>query len=124
MTFSVLDNCEHLLDSVADMTTSLLSACPQLTLLTTTREPIGVAGEVIYRVPSLSLKDEAIELFTDRARAHGRAWPSPMRTQEPSQRSVTASTACPLAIELAAARVRALSLDEIARRFAGSVSGC
>ena len=69
MTFCiVLDNCEHLLDSVADMTTSLLSACPRLTLLTTTREPIGVAGEVIWRVPSLSLKDEAIELFADRAR--------------------------------------------------------
>ena len=109
----VLDNCEHLLDSVADMTTSLLSACPQLTLLTTTREPIGVAGEVIYRVPSLSLKDEAIELFADRAR---RARPGLAVTDE---NAGAVAEIChrldgiPLAIELAAARVRALSLDEI-----------
>ncbi|HWF41386.1 MAG TPA: adenylate/guanylate cyclase domain-containing protein, partial [Acidothermaceae bacterium] len=109
----VLDNCEHLLDSVADMTTSLLSACLQLTLLTTTREPIGVAGEVIYRVPSLSLKDEAVELFTDRAR---RARPELSVTDENAS---AVAEICqrldgvPLAIELAAARVRALSLDEI-----------
>ena len=47
---------------------ALLVALPELTLLATSREPIGVAGEVSWRVPSLSLADEAIELFTDRAR--------------------------------------------------------
>jgi predicted ATPase len=64
----VLDNCDHLLDASAEMITGLLGACPALTLLTTSREPIGVAGEVSWRVPSLALADEAIELFSDRAR--------------------------------------------------------
>ena len=64
----VLDNCEHLLDASASLVNALLGGAAGLTLLTTSREPIGVAGEVGWRVPSLSLQDEAIELFTDRAR--------------------------------------------------------
>jgi predicted ATPase/class 3 adenylate cyclase/DNA-binding CsgD family transcriptional regulator len=109
----VLDNCEHVLDAVADLTTTLLSACAQLSLLTTSREPIGLAGEVIYRVPSLSLDDEAIELFADRAR---RARPALTLTDE-NARAIAEIChrldGVPLAIELAAARVRALSLEEI-----------
>ena len=109
----VLDNCEHLLDACAALIAALLGACPGLTLLTTSREPIGVAGEVTWRVRSLSLADEAIELFTDRAR-HVR--PDFHRTDD----NTTAVTeicrrldGMPLAIELAAARIRALSLTEI-----------
>ena len=64
----VLDNCEHLLDASAELVVALLGAAAGLTLLATSREPIGVAGEVSWRVPSLSLADEAIELFADRAR--------------------------------------------------------
>ena len=64
----VLDNCEHLLDASAELVVALLSGAARLTLLATSREAIGVAGEVSWRVPSLSLDDEAIELFTDRAR--------------------------------------------------------
>ena len=84
-----------------------------LTLLATSREPIGVAGEVSWRVPSLSLADEAIELFTDRAR---RARPDFTVTDDNA--AVVAEICArldglPLAIELAAARVRALSLAEI-----------
>ena len=96
---------------------SWLSRCwvrlPRLTLLATSREPIGVAGEVSWRVPSLSLADEAIELFTDRAR---RARPDFTITDD---NAATVAEICrrldgvPLAIELAAARVRALSLAEI-----------
>jgi predicted ATPase/DNA-binding CsgD family transcriptional regulator len=84
-----------------------------LTLLATSREPIGVTGEVTWRVPSLSLADEAIELFTDRAR---RARPAFSITDD---NATAVSEICtrldgmPLAIELAAARVRVLSLDEI-----------
>jgi class 3 adenylate cyclase len=63
----LLDNCEHLLDVCGDAITRLLNGCPQLTILTTSREPIAVSGEVTWRVPSLSLHDEAIALFTDRA---------------------------------------------------------
>ena len=63
----VLDNCEHLLDASAELIVALLGAAG-LTLLATSREPIGVAGEVGWRVPSLSLADAAVELFVDRAR--------------------------------------------------------
>jgi predicted ATPase/DNA-binding CsgD family transcriptional regulator len=109
----VLDNCEHLLDACAALIVALLSACSGLRLLTTSREPIGVAGEVSLRVPSLSLSDEAIELFTDRAR---RVLPDFRVTDE---NAAAVGEICrrldglPLAIELAAARVRALSLPEI-----------
>jgi predicted ATPase/class 3 adenylate cyclase/DNA-binding CsgD family transcriptional regulator len=109
----VLDNCEHLLDATASLTTGLLAACPELRLLTTSREPIGVPGEVTFMVPSLSLDGEAIELFTDRAR---RAQPEFAIAED---NSATVAEICrrldgmPLAIELAAARVRALTLDEI-----------
>ncbi len=112
-TLMLLDNCEHLLDACVALTTALLSGCPQLVLLTTSREPIGVPGEVTWRVPSLSLDTEAIELFTDRAR---RALPDfkiyddNLGTVEEICRRLDGM---PLAIELAAARVRALSLDEI-----------
>jgi predicted ATPase len=109
----VLDNCEHLLQPSAELVIRLLGACPELTMLATSREPIGIAGEVIWRVPSLSLADEAIELFTDRAR---RATPE-FRLDEDN--AATVGEICrrldgvPLAIELAAARVRTLSVAEI-----------
>ena len=64
----VLDNCEHLLDASAALIVALLGAAEKLTLLATSREAIGVAGEVGWRMPSLSLADEATELFADRAR--------------------------------------------------------
>ncbi len=109
----VLDNCEHLLDASAALVNALLAAAAGLTLLTTSREPIGVAGEVSWRVPSLSLADEAIELFTDRAR---RVRPD-FAVSDDNVAVVGEICArldgLPLAIELAAARVRALSLSEI-----------
>jgi len=109
----VLDNCEHLLDACAALIVEMLGGCPAVTVVATSREPIGVAGEVSWRVPSLSLADEAIELFTDRAR-HAR--PAFNITED---NAPTAAEICrrldgvPLAIELAAARVRVLSLTEI-----------
>ena len=109
----VLDNCEHLLDASTELVVALLGAAPGLTLLATSREAIGVAGELGWRVPSLSLADDAIELFADRAR-HARP------DFAVSDDNVTTITeicrrldGVPLAIELAAARVRALSLGEI-----------
>ncbi|HEY2199335.1 MAG TPA: LuxR C-terminal-related transcriptional regulator [Mycobacterium sp.] len=109
----VLDTCEHLLDASAALVVAVLGASPGLTLLATSREPIGVAGEVNWRVPSLSLADEAIELFIDRAR-HAR----PDLAVGGDDAAVVAEICTrldglPLAIELAAARVRALSLAEI-----------
>ncbi len=109
----VLDNCEHLLDASAALTVTLLEAGPKLSLLATSREPISVAGELSWRVPSLPLADKAIELFVDRA---CRARPDFIVTED---NAATVTEICrrldgvPLAIELAAARVRALSLAEI-----------
>ncbi|MDT5402643.1 MAG: hypothetical protein QOK33_5874 [Mycobacterium sp.] len=109
----VLDNCEHLLDASAALMTALLGACPSLTVLATSREPIGVPGELTWRVPPLSLVDDAVELFSDRARL---ARPDFTIT---GANAAIAVEICgrldgmPLAIELAAARVRALSLPEI-----------
>jgi predicted ATPase/class 3 adenylate cyclase/DNA-binding CsgD family transcriptional regulator len=109
----VLDNCEHLLDASSALVAALLGACPRLTLMATSREPIGVAGELSWRVPSLPLADKAIELFSDRAR---RARPDFVVDDD---NAATVTEICrrldglPLAIELAAARVRALSLTEI-----------
>ncbi|MGZ4512084.1 MAG: ATP-binding protein, partial [Mycobacterium sp.] len=109
----LLDNCEHLLDASAELITGLLGSCPRLTLLTTSREPIGVAGEVSWRVPSLPLADEAIELFGDRAR---RTKPD-FRVTAANAETVTEICrrldGLPLAIELAAARIRALSPAEL-----------
>lgn len=109
----VLDNCEHLLDACAALVVRLQGGCPAVTLMATSREPIGVAGEASWRVPSLSLSDEAIELFTDRAR---KVRPDFRLTDD---NAATAADIClrldgvPLAIELAAARVRVMSLTEI-----------
>ena len=109
----LLDDCEHLLDACGALIVALLDACPQLTILATSRELIGVAGELTWGVPSLSLADEAIQLFADRAR---RARPDFRATDD---NSAAIADICrrldgiPLAIELAAARVRALSLAHI-----------
>ncbi len=109
----VLDNCEHLLDACAELIVALLRGAAGLTFLATSREAIGIAGEVSWRVPSLSLADEAIELFCDRAR-HAR--PDFILTDD---NAAVVGEICarldgvPLAIELAAARVRSLSLAEI-----------
>jgi predicted ATPase/class 3 adenylate cyclase/DNA-binding CsgD family transcriptional regulator len=109
----VLDNCEHLLDSSASLVASLLGAAPGLTVLATSREPLGVTGEAGWQVPSLSLSDDAIELFADRARLARTGF----IVDDDNAGAVTEICrrldGMPLAIELAAARVRTLSLTEI-----------
>ena len=109
----ILDNCEHLLDATAALVAAMLGACAGVTVLATSREPIGMGGEVIWRVSSLSITDEAVELFTDRARS---VRPEFAITDD---NAATVAEICqrldgmPLAIELAAARVRALSVTDI-----------
>lgn len=109
----VVDNCEHLLDANAPRLGALLRACPGLRLLVTSREPAKVTGEVTWRVPPLSRSD-AVTLFADRARL---AQPDFGLTDD---NAAIVSQICqrldfqPLGIELAAARVRTLSLAEIA----------
>lgn len=109
----VLDNCEHLIEACAALTGEILGACPQVTILATSREPIGIPGELTWRVPPLSLTDEAIELFIDRARL---ARPE---FSVSAADAAAVSDICgrldglPLGIELAAAAVRVMSLTEI-----------
>nr|WP_156686025.1 LuxR family transcriptional regulator [Mycobacterium sp. Marseille-P9652] len=109
----VVDNCEHLLDASATLITALLEACPRLTVLTTSREPIGMPGEVTWRVPSLSLDADAVQLFGERA-AHARTGFTVDDHTAPIVGEICRRLdGMPLAIELAAARVRALSPNEI-----------
>ena len=111
----VLDNCEHLLDTVADFVSDVIRHCPRLRILATSREPLGVDGERVVRVPSLSVDSDAAELFIDRARnadASFRAEPRALVEQICGRLD-----GIPLAIELAAARVRTLRLPELASRL-------
>jgi predicted ATPase/DNA-binding CsgD family transcriptional regulator len=109
----VLDNCEHVVEAAAGVTASLLAAAPELKMVTTSREPLGVGGEVTWAVPALSDGD-AVELFSDRAR---QAQPRFRLRGEDADvvRSICRRLdGLPLAIELAAARTRALSPARIA----------
>jgi len=126
----LLDNCEHLLPACVHLADALLRACPRLRVLATSREPLGVPGETTWRVPSLSVPDlqrlpphrslmqyEAIRLFVERAASHSPGF----QVTEGNAREV-AKVCCwldgiPLAIELAAARAKALTVEQIAVRL-------
>ena len=123
----LLDNCEHLADGAADVARALLERCPEVTVLTTSRAPLGLAAETTWQVPSMTLPDstekgavaalaqsDAARLFVERA------------TRVRPDFTVTAAAApalaavcsdldgIPLALELAAARIRMLSIEQIA----------
>ncbi|HUR78478.1 MAG TPA: LuxR C-terminal-related transcriptional regulator [Acidimicrobiales bacterium] len=108
----VLDNCEHLLAACGELATDLLGRCPALTVLATSREPLGLDGEVTYRLPSLS-EAEATELFVERAR---RANPR-LELDAPNATAIVEICerldGMPLAIELAAARMRVFSASQL-----------
>ena len=126
----VLDNCEHLLSASADLVQTLLQTCPNLKMLATSREPLGILGEVTWRVSSLSVPDlrqppdperlmqyEAVRLFVERA-AFSRAGFQITRSNAATVAQVAHRLdGIPLAIELAAARVKALPVDVIAARL-------
>ncbi len=109
----VLDNCEHVVESAAEVGTGLLTAAPGLKILATSREPLGVGGEMTWTVPPLSEAD-ALDLFADRAR---QAWPQ-FKLRDGDIDAVLyicrRLDGLPLAIELAAARTRALDPNHIA----------
>ena len=126
----VLDNCEHVLSACAQLSNALLRACPRLRILATSREGLGIAGELTYRVPSLSIPDlrvagplnglvqyGAVRLFVERA-----TFASPEFRLTP-ERALAVSQICarldgiPLAIELAAVRVKAMGVEQIASRL-------
>jgi predicted ATPase/DNA-binding CsgD family transcriptional regulator len=108
----VIDNCEHVVEAAAEVAASVLEAAPDARIVATSREPLGVAGEVTWGVPPL-VEADAVELFTDRARQA-----LPLFTGDRDRAAVLdicrRLDGLPLAIELAAARTRALSPTRIA----------
>ncbi len=109
----VLDNCEHLVDAVANLVAFLVSAASELHVLTTSRAPLGIAAERVYLLEELATEDAA-ELFRERAVA---ARPSTRLPEKVVTSIVTRLDGLPLAIELAAAQVRAMAVEEIDRRL-------
>ena len=110
----VLDNCEHLLDAAADFASDVLRRCPRLRILATSREPLGVDGEQVVVVRSLRVDSEAVELFIDRAHNADASFRADRSLIEQICQRLGG---IPLAIELAAARVRTLRLPELASRL-------
>lgn len=131
----VLDNCEHLVAACAQLAEALLRACPNLHILATSQEALNIPGEMVWPVPSLSLPEyplrreattrpadllqyEAIRLFAERASAASPAFSITERNAEAVAKICQQLDGMPLAIELAAARVRAFSVEQIAARLA------
>lgn len=126
----LLDNCEHLVEACAQMADKILHAAPAVRILASSREALGIAGEVTYRVPSLELPDvnhippveslsqyEAVKLFIDRAVSAVRTFTVTNENAPYLAQICHRLDGIPLAIELAAAKVRVLSLEQIARRL-------
>ncbi|MFF3842940.1 BTAD domain-containing putative transcriptional regulator [Streptomyces sp. NPDC001930] len=113
MLLLVLDNCEHVIEEIAVLAARLLAVCPRLRVLATSREPLGITGEHLWQVKPLD-PVAAVRLFTDRARAVRRGLAA-----DPGVvgRICAALDNLPLAIELAAARVRTLDVDDLAGRL-------
>ena len=109
----ILDNCEHLVDAVAELVAFLVSTTAELRVLTTSRAPLAIAAERVYLLGQLEVVDAA-QLFRDRALA---ARPTAHMNDEVVAGIVTRLDGLPLAIELAAAKVRAMSVEEIDRRL-------
>jgi predicted ATPase/DNA-binding CsgD family transcriptional regulator len=124
----VLDNCEHVLDSVAELCAAVLPAADDVRILATSREPIGLAGEVRFRLrplpteaPDDSRVPTAVRLFADRARQADPRFVLDDKSAVIAAQLVRRLDGMPLAIELAAARVEALGLSPLLDRFDGSL---
>ncbi|MFI2378809.1 AfsR/SARP family transcriptional regulator [Streptomyces sp. NPDC018964] len=117
----VLDNCEHVVDAAAELAELLLRTAPGLRVLATGQEPLGLPGEAVFLVEPLS-PDDAVRLFMERAAAAAPGFPrDPDAPDEPDRRAVAEIChrldGIPLALELAATRVRALGVRELAARL-------
>lgn len=130
----ILDNCEHLVDACARLVETLLRACLGLRILATSREPLGAAGEVIWGVPPLSGPTpyprptveelegyESVRLFVERARYRNSAFVLDRRNAGPVAEICRKLDGIPLAIELAAARVGTLAVEQISSRLGDSL---
>jgi non-specific serine/threonine protein kinase len=126
----ILDNCEHLIEACAQLANSLLQACPQLKIVASSRESLNVMGETSYRVPSLTMPNsngqltaeevvqfEAVQLFLERARTIQPGFSLDDANAAAVLQICRRLDGIPLAIELAATRVRLLSPEQIAARL-------
>jgi len=126
----VLDNCEHLVAACAHLADAVLRACPNLRILATSREALGVTGETVWRVPSLPVPDpqqlppldrfkeyDAVRLFIDRAVASDPRFAVTISNAPAVAQVCHRLDGIPLALELAAARVRVLAVEQIATRL-------
>jgi predicted ATPase len=126
----VLDNCEHLIGACAKVADAILRYCSEVRLLATSREPLGIGGETIYRVPSMSLPDDdrdtgeadpygsdAVALFAERAAAQGMGFALDRACAPLVAQICRRLDGMPLAIELAASRLRGLSLADLNDRL-------
>lgn len=129
-TLLILDNCEHLVEACAQLGNSLLRACPKLHILASSREALGIAGEATYRVPSLGVPEsadlppldrlariDAIRLFVERAATVKSGFALTAQNAPAIAQICRRLDGIPLAIELAASRVKVLSVDQIAARL-------
>ena len=126
----LLDNCEHVITGCAELAQALLANCPQLRILATSREPLNIPGERVWRVPPLSLPDsnrppapqalgrsEAVRLLVDRIAAYQPEFAISDANAPAVARLCRELDGIPLAIELAAARVKVLTISQIADRL-------
>jgi predicted ATPase/class 3 adenylate cyclase len=125
----VLDNCEHVIEGSTATADALLRRCPGVKIMATSRQPLGLDGEVLFRVPSLSLptrsdpgvadlmRTEAVQLLVDRARAHDRGFAVDETNATHVARLCRRLDGIPLAVELAASRLRTLSVAELEARL-------
>src|SRR5262249_46616383 len=126
----VLDNCEHLAEACATLVDALLRRCPEIQVLTTSRQPLGLAGETVWHVPPLTLPPEARPglataptdsearlLYVERARAVRSTFAITDRNAPAIAQICGKLDGIPLAIELAAVWVKVLTVEEIAARL-------
>lgn len=124
----ILDNCEHLLDASASLADLLLKQCPHLKILATSREALGILGEIVYPMPSLRFPDiqqtlqqfrgyESVHLFEERAQLAQPGFSLTMENAASVAQICSQLDGIPLAIELAAARVNMFSTEQIAARL-------
>ncbi|MEO6458330.1 MAG: tetratricopeptide repeat protein [Chloroflexia bacterium] len=126
----VLDNCEHLIRTCSSLTDTLLRSCPQIHMLATSRQILNISGEVIWRVPSLSFPDphhpipleklrgyDAIQLFVERARLRDPAFKLAPTNAPAVTQLCYGLDGLPLAIELAAAHVGTIQVEDIAAQL-------
>jgi non-specific serine/threonine protein kinase len=110
----VLDNCEHVIEEAARLVDEVVRAAPNVTFLATTREPLNIDAEIVVRVQPLDADEAAIELFADRAAGLVRSAPGSEMSRSVVRDICRSLDGLPLAIELAAAQLGSMTLEEIA----------